>query len=322
MSHFLICLSLLGVAGVDLDGLESDAFRAAAARVAPSVVQIELVGGAEHDGKSLLGTGPVTGTVVDADGWIVTSAFHLLSKPQAILVKAPEGKRYAARLMATDHAHQLVLLKIEPDSPLPVPEGCRREGIRVGQWAIAVGRTFSFEKPNLTVGIVSATSRMEGKAIQTDAAVSPNNYGGPLVDIRGQVLGVLVPLSPQSNEALAGTEWYDSGIGFAVPWESIVTSIFPRLRKGDSLFPGRLGVRFASQNSNTGEPVVASVKRGSAVEEAGLRPGDRIVEVQGQAVSRIATLASVLGPHYAGEEVQLVIERDGKRLTRSVTLTK
>ena len=72
-------------------------------------------------------------------------------------------------------------------------------------------------KPNISVGIVSAVNRIWGKAIQTDAKISPTNYGGPLVDIAGRVLGVLVPLSPMATDELAGVEWYDSGIGFAVP---------------------------------------------------------------------------------------------------------
>ena len=74
-------------------------------------------------------------------------------------------------------------------------------------------------QPNVSVGIVSALDRIWGKAIQTDAKISPNNYGGPLVDIAGRVLGVLVPMSPDGSGEVAGVEWYDSGIGFAVPLE-------------------------------------------------------------------------------------------------------
>ena len=80
--------------------------------------------------------------------------------------------------------------------------------------------------------------RVWGKALQTDAPVSPNNYGGPLVDIRGRVMGLLVPLSPQSAEEIAGVEWYDSGIGFAMPLEAI-QKVLPKLRKGEDLYYGR-----------------------------------------------------------------------------------
>ena len=88
----------------------------------------------------------------------------------------------------------------------------------VGQWTIAVGRTFNQKEPNISVGVLSATNRIWSTAIQTDAKISPANYGGPLIDSRGRVLGVLVPLSPQKQGGeIAGAEWYDSGIGFAVP---------------------------------------------------------------------------------------------------------
>ena len=102
-----------------------------------------------------------------------------------------------------------------------MPELVPVDEIRVGQWAIAVGRSFRADRPNISVGIVSALGRMFGKVIQTDADVSTANYGGPLVDIRGRVYGVVVPMAPQATSEVAGAEWYDSGIGFAVPLASL-----------------------------------------------------------------------------------------------------
>ena len=102
----------------------------------------------------------------------------------------------------------------------------------------------------MAVGILSALNRVWGKAIQTDAAVSPNNYGGPLVDVRGRVLGVLVPLSPQGADELAGVEWYDSGIGFAIPLEDI-QNILPRWKKGEDLHAGRAGLSLKGPNPYT-----------------------------------------------------------------------
>src|SRR5208283_4986837 len=153
------------------------------------------------------------------------------------LVRLPDGSRKPAKLVARDHNCQLVLLKIELDHPLPVPEVAPQSEMRVGQWCVAVGRTFEESRPNMAVGILSAVGRVWGKALQTDAAISPNNYGGPLVDIRGRALGVTVPLSPQAANELAGIEWYDSGIGFAIPLEH-VRNILPKLKKGKDLYPG------------------------------------------------------------------------------------
>jgi serine protease Do len=114
------------------------------------------------------------------------------------------------------------------------------DSMQVGQWTIAVGRTFSPEEPNVSVGVMSALDRVWGKAIQTDAKISPNNYGGALVDIHGRVLGVLVPLSPQAQQEVAGAEWYDSGIGFAVPLVDVLDRLEP-LKAGEDQHPGLLG---------------------------------------------------------------------------------
>ena len=106
----------------DPDAQEQAAFQAAVDRVAPSVVQIETVGGLEKVGDVLFGTGPTTGLVVDRDGYIISSAFNFVSKPTSILVRLPDGERKPAKLVATDHSRMLVLLKIDADKPLPVCE--------------------------------------------------------------------------------------------------------------------------------------------------------------------------------------------------------
>ncbi len=303
----------------DTDLLEQRAFRAAVDRVAPSVVQIETVGGLQRIGKLLTGTGPTTGLVVGADGHIVSSAFAFLHRPDSILVRLPDGTRKPAELIATDHSRMVVLLKIKPDGPLPVPETAAEKDIRVGQWAIAVGRTFDVKRTNVAVGIVSAVGRIWGKALQTDAAVSPNNYGGPLVDVRGRVLGVLVPLSPHSAKEIAGYEWYDSGIGFAVPAEQIL-GIVPRLRKGEDLYPGVIGINLRAGNPALGEAVIMAVRPNSPAYDAGLKEGDKIVEIDGCKIVRIADLKRQFGRHYAGDKVRLVLLRNDKRITRELEL--
>ncbi len=216
---------------------EERAIKAALARVAPSVVRIETVGGLERVGQILIGTGPTTGLVVSPDGYIISSAFNFAQKPDSILVTLEGGSRHAARLVATDHSRMLVRLKVEVETKLPVPESVPSAEMRVGQWALAVGRTFEASRPNVSVGIVSALGRIWGKAIQTDAKISPNNYGGPLVDISGRVLGVLVPMSPDGSGEMAGVEWYDSGIGFAIPLEGVLR-VLPKLEQGTRPAPG------------------------------------------------------------------------------------
>ena len=320
----LLLLSLLvfcrPVRAEDLDALEQKALIAAVDRVAPSVVRIETIGGLERVDRVLFGAGPTTGLVVDKSGYILSSAFNFVNKPASILVRLPDGTRKPAKLIARDHNCQLVLLKIEPDHPLPVPEAAPQAEMRVGQWCVAVGRTFEESRPNMAVGILSAVGRVWGKALQTDAPASPNNYGGPLVDIRGRVMGLIVPLSPQSAEEIAGVEWYDSGIGFAVPLEAI-QKVLPKLRKGEDLYAGVAGVFMQSKNLYTGDTVIASCRPNSPAAKAKFKGGDRIVEIGGRKVARAAEVKQEISRHYAGDKVRFVVLRGDKRIEADLELT-
>ncbi|MFP6701468.1 MAG: trypsin-like peptidase domain-containing protein, partial [Planctomycetaceae bacterium] len=203
-----------------LEAREEQAFKEASAMVAPSVVRIQTVGGLDRVGRVLTGTAATTGVVVSADGYVISSAFNFASRPSSVLLTLADGRRFPARIIANDRSRMLTLLKIDVEG-LKVPRVAPRDGFRVGQWAIAMGRTYESPLPNLSVGIISALNRIWGRALQTDAKISPANYGGPLVDIRGQVIGVLVPLSQRRPGQTAGVEWYDSGIGFAIPMADI-----------------------------------------------------------------------------------------------------
>jgi len=314
---FFVALPL--AAAEDLAVLERQAFVAAVERAAPSVVRIETIGGLERVEGVRFGAGPTSGLIVDPAGYILSSAFNFSHRPTSILVRLPDGTRKPARRVATDHARMLVLLKIEPDAPLPVGTFAPARELRVGQWTIAVGRTFEVDRPNFTVGILSAVDRVWGKALQTDAAVSPNNYGGPLVDIRGRVLGVLAPLSPRSDKEVAGVEWYDSGIGFAIPAEHI-QHILPRLKKGEDLRPGLAGLNLKVRSLYTGKAVIAGCRPKSPAAEAGLKPGDVIVEVDGRKIARAAEVKEQIARRYAGDTLKFVLRRGTRRLEKDITL--
>ncbi len=172
--------------------------------------------------------------------------FNFIQQPSSILVTLPDGQRQPATIVARDQSRMLVLLKVATETPLPVPVAVPRNEMQVGQWTVAVGRALSAQEINLSVGILSALDRIWGRAIQTDAKVSPSNYGGPLVDLRGRVLGILVPLAPEERTEVAGAEWYDSGIGFAVPLVDLQQRL-DQLRSGTDLAPGILGIGLKSQ---------------------------------------------------------------------------
>ncbi len=298
---------------------EEAALKAAADRVAPSVVQIRTIGGLDVVDGTVLADGPTTGLVISADGYILSSAFNFAQQPASILVTFASGKQVPAELVATDHSRMLVLLKAAGVSGLAVPEMTQPAEVQPGQWAIAVGRTFRADRTNVTVGIVSAIGRMFGKVIQTDADVSTVNYGGPLVDIRGRVLGLIVPMAPQATSEVAGIEWYDSGIGFAVPLATLTERI-ERMKKGDDQRAGLLGVGLQPANAHTALAELAVVRPDSPAGRAGLKKGDRIVEVNGKPVRTQSDLRFALGTAYGGDSVQVVAMRGEERLERTIKL--
>jgi serine protease Do len=306
----------------DLSDQEEQAIRAAVERIAPSVVKIETIGGLERVGKVLVNVGPTTGLIVSADGYVVSSAFNFIQRPTSILVTLPSGARAAAQIVARDHSRMLVLLKVNSAAQLTVPAAVPRSQMTVGQWAIAVGRTYDQVGPNLSVGVLSATNRIWSTAIQTDAKISPANYGGPLIDIHGRVLGVLVPLSPQKQGGeVAGAEWYDSGIGFAVP----LAEIFERLsslKSGQDLHPGLLGISLKQGDPYATPAELAASQALSPAYKAGLRAGDTIVEFDGAPINRQAHLKHALGPRYAGDNIRLVYTRGKQPAERKETLVE
>jgi serine protease Do len=308
------------VAAEPLAQLEEQAMKAAVTRVAPCVVRIEAVGGLEQVGGVLIGTGSTTGLVVSEDGYIISSAFNFAQKPDSILVTLPDGTRTAARLVAADFDRKLVLLKVAATAPLAVPAVVPASEIHVGQWALAIGRTFDADRPSISMGIVSAVERIWGKAIQTDAKVSPSNYGGPLVDIAGRVLGVLVPLAPDTGSEVAGVDWYDSGIGFAVPLEHVY-KMLPRLKEGHDLKPGILGISLKGSDIFSLPAEIAACRINSPAYKAGIKAGDLVVEADGRPVTRQAQLKTALGGHYAGDHVALVLERGKERINVDAQLT-
>jgi len=312
-------------------GLEEQAFKAAVGRVAGAVVRVEPAGASTVEvgaaAEAAPAAGPSTGTVIDADGWIVTTSFAVPQDVTQAIVVLPDGRRTAARAVGRDLSRGLVLLQIDTAiaTELPVPEPVPRGELAVGQWTLALGRTWDIATPSVAAGVLSATSRAWGKAVQTDASVSPANYGGPLVDIHGRVIGILAPLPADTAGMTSGTELYDAGIGFAVPLDDILRAL-PQLRAGRTLAPGILGIGYAARDPFTAPATIATCRSGSPAARAGLRSGDTIVAADGRPVSRIAELRNVLAPKYAGDTVNLVVERlvgtERQRVESQVTLAE
>lgn len=305
----------------ELPELEENAIRAAVERISAATVSVEAIGGLERAGPLRVGAGPSTGLIVSSDGYIVSSAFDFAENPQSILVGLPNGKRAPARRVAVDHSLLLALLKIESPEPLTVAKVAPASETRVGQWSIAVGRALDRARPNLSVGIVSARSRIWGKALQTDAKISPSNYGGPLIDIRGRVLGVLSPLSPDKGNEQAGVEWYDSGIGFAVPISLVMESV-ERLKAEKDLYSGVLGISLGSNDLYEGAATIAACPINSPAQKAGLRAQDIVIGLNGREIKRPYDLMEAINRMYAGDIAHVVVARGAERLERDIELAQ
>jgi serine protease Do len=303
--------------------LAPKAFRAAAAKVQPSLVRIEGFGGiapgAGGGGYQAPGEGPTTGTIVSADGYIVTSTFNFLRKPPIITVVMPDGRRHVATLLGRDETRKICLLKVDGVSDLPVPQFAPRDEVKVGQWAVAIGVGFGAQQAVLSAGIVSAASRISTKAIQTDANTSPANYGGPLVDLEGRVIGICVPLSPGSREEAAGAEWYDSGIGFAIPLDGL-SGILERLKAGETLKHAFLGVSAEPFGEPPTGAEIKEVSTDGPAAKAGLEKGDKILQIGGADILDVTHLRSILGRYFAGDKVEVVVRRGEEQKTVTAEL--
>lgn len=324
LRHLLITPAMLVAVGLSVAFAEATdelgvTVRAAVAAVNPSVVRLRVIGGERTvDGEKVTSL-VTTGLVVSESGEILTSQFAVQGNPEAVLIETMLGQRTSATIVATDHLRRLVLLKAKDGEWTPVT-AASPETVHVGQYAVAVGRFHSGTSSSLSVGIVSAVNRIHGLAIQTDAKISPVNYGGPLTDLQGKVLGVLVPLSPNGQgNANAGIEWYDSGIGFAIPLSDAMKSV-ERLREGKDLRPGKLGLRLTAAGLYSDRILVEEVVRGGPAEIAGLKKGDRLRKVNGNVIQRMGILEEAVSSRYAGDRLVLEFERSTETLTLEITL--
>ncbi len=312
---YAFCLSVLGAP--PLEELEQAAFENASRAAQDSVVQVETFGGAELVNRQFAAAGPSTGSIVSSDGWIITSSFPFRNQPASINVILANGERKPAKLVARDYSRELALLKIEVDTPLTPLLASDRKGWQIGQWALALGKTFGPEQASCSVGILSAMGRVWNKAIQTDAKVSPQNYGGPLIDLNGRAMGILTPINPGIVSEGEVEQWYDSGIGFAIPFQDILDRL-PRLQAGEDIYSGRIGFRWKGNDEYSEAVVLQGITPGSPAAKAGIETGDKILAggsapEQLTAIRNHSDLKHILGPVDAGSTIVLEIERSAER---------
>jgi serine protease Do len=263
-----------------------------------------------------------SGFIVSANGYVVTNN-HVVGGGGDIMVKLDRGSEHAARVVGTDPATDLALLKIE-SSGLPVLPLGNSDKLQVGEPVMAIGNPFGLDQ-TVTTGIVSAKERFIGSGpyddfIQTDASVNPGNSGGPLIDSHGAVVGINTAIFSQSGGSV--------GIGFAIPI-NLAKAILPQLLERGGVVRGWLGVAIRPVTAHVAEEmglpeakgaVVETVVEGSPAERAGMRKGDVIVAVGDQPVSAPPDLTRRIAGTAPGTRVDLTVLRDRKRTHLTVEL--
>ncbi|TWT35560.1 Serine protease Do-like HtrA [Posidoniimonas corsicana] len=295
--------------------LYAEAVDAAVAQVAPALVQARAIGDFRALGREAAGT--MTGVLLDRR-WVITSSFGLQRRPDVLIVTLPGGATRSASLVSIDHSRQTALLRLAEEAPHAPPPLEPRTDPQPGETAIGVGAAYEASSPNLSVGIVSAASRRLGRAVQTDAAVSPANYGGLLIDLRGRVLGLLIPTGEVDGQT-GGAEWYDSGIGFAAPLEAVLARI-PRMQSGEDIYRGRAGLALTAGHEFLEPPTIRTLLPGGPADAAGLQKGDVITSVGGVPVANQKQFRIAMGPRDDGDEVELVARRGDDENTLVVKL--
>lgn len=289
----------------DLDTTEPVAF--VAQILGPSVVQVEIpnVG---------LGSG-----VVFADGLIMTN-HHVIDGSINVDVRTADGRVLAGQVLGSDARTDIAVVSVGQGSGLPVAALATGIELEVGQTVIAIGSPFQLQQ-TVTSGIISSLNRpvFNGAGfnpmIQTDAAINTGNSGGALADRNGQVIGINTAIQTD------GLSTGNLGVGFAVPIDT-AKSIADRILAGEPMDPGFLGVAGGQTADGSSGVNVESLTAGSAAEEAGIQPGDRIVTIDGAPVTSIEELAGLVQTKFPGDEVAIELFRDGNRLTVTAILSQ
>lgn len=320
---------LTGQAGGNARGEElwvarAQAVRAAVQRVADSVLTVELVGVSEPVSGELAADAPTVAVAIDDQRHFLASALVTRGNPTSILLVTPAGRRVVAKVVAQDHSRQVVLLRAEEpvigaDAEIPPVELWDGEAV-VGQTVIAVGRHPGSQTAAVSTGILSGAERNWGLALQTDARVSSAFYGGPLIDLYGRVLGIIVPMVPDGG-AEDETSWYDSGIAFAIPSRSLSARL-PRLVLGEDIRRGLIGIVAKESDPYVESTEIAAVRPRSPAARADLQAGDQLVSIDDVEVRSHREIKQLLGGRDAGESIRLGILRDQQTLEQELVLAE
>lgn len=278
-----------------------------------------------------------SGYLISSDGYILTN-HHVAGNASKVIITMTNGKKYNAEIIGADLTSDVALLKIAGED-FPHLKLGNSEDVIIGEWAIAFGNPFGLfdnnAKPTVTVGVVSnigVNFQQEGRIyknmIQTDAAISSGNSGGPLVNATGEVIGMnTVIFSTAQNSRGAGS----IGIGFAIPINRVkeILEVLKRDKSINRNFYMGMDVRTINKqisnylrlNRSEGA-VVFGIDRNSISEEAGIEPGDIILEINGSKIKNVDDYTMIINDGFVGQKLKFLLLRDDKEISKTVILTQ
>jgi serine protease Do len=270
------------------------------------------------------GQGIGSGFIISTDGYVLTNA-HVVADSDEVTVRLADSREFKGKIVGVDTRTDVALLKVAATG-LPTVKLGNSENLKVGEWVAAIGSPFGFVN-TITAGIVSAKGRSLPDEsfvpfIQTDVAVNPGNSGGPLLNLRGEVVGI--------NSAIYSRTGGYMGVSFAIPIE-VALDVGRQLQASGKVTRGRLGVQIQAltpelANSfklgDTKGVLVASVEPRSPADQAGIQPGDVILAFQGKPVTSANELPRVVAATAPGSVVTLDIWRGGARRQVKATLAE
>ncbi|WP_240002561.1 DegQ family serine endoprotease [Oleisolibacter albus] len=266
-----------------------------------------------------------SGFIIDSSGYVVTNN-HVIDGADEITVILQDADQteLKAELVGTDKETDLALLKVKADRKLPALSWGDSDGIKVGDWVVAIGNPFGLGG-TVTAGIISARARDIGAGrfddfLQTDAAINRGNSGGPLVNLEGEIIGINTAIFSQTGGSI--------GIGFAIP-ANMAKGVIAQLREGGKVRRGWLGVQIQSITPEEAEALGLKEPKGALVgvvtpdspaAKAGIKPGDVILTFDGKEVANNRALPRMVAEMPVNKKVSVVIFRKGERQTIPLTL--
>ena len=263
-----------------------------------------------------------SGFIISPDGYVMTNA-HVVDGADEVLVTLPDKREFKAKLVGADKRTDVAVVKIEATG-LPSVRIGDVNRLRVGEWVMAIGSPFGLEN-TVTAGIVSAKQRDTGDYlpfIQTDVAVNPGNSGGPLINMRGEVVGINSQIYSRSGGFM--------GISFAIPIDEAMR-VSEQLRASGRVTRGRIGVQIAevtrevAESIGLGKPqgaLVRSVEAGSPAEKAGVEAGDIITRFEGRAIEKASDLPRQVGNTKPGTRSAITVFRRGQNRDLNITIAE